>query len=1162
MSRFGALALTIFGSISTADAGEFRILHAEPIAAHAADITAQQDSDGKSRLSFQAYGQQFDLELESNRRLLAGLASRQKAELDQYSVYRGSVSGRSGSWVRLTRIGEELHGAFWDGVDLYTVAPARAVEPFALQTLNASASDPVVYRFADVESPFDAGFCAVGPMQQLHAAAAYETLVAELREQLASVPLPSGQIELAVIADPQFRNLFPFNTQGELLAIINIVDGIFSGQVGVTIVVPEFRVLTDDPFATNDPEQLLNAVATYREATPEVRDRGLAHLMTGRDLEGETLGIAFVDSLCEPFGGVGLSEGNRGASFSALIAAHEIGHNFGARHDAEPGSGCESTPPNFLMAARVNGSSQFSQCSLDAVRPRVQAAACITPAQVADASVRVTPMPVRGTALQSFTIPIEVASLGSIDSNDVVVTTDIPLGIIFESATVPGGTCSSASGRVRCELGTLAVSSPRRIDVIMRTNQMGNYQSNVSVASSNDRNRDNDQLVVPIVVDAEADASIAVSPTPLTGFTRQPIDFSVTIRSAGPQSVTGVQATVAASGFGFASPLQVVSVTGGSCTPSAAGVDCAFSPIPAGEFRVVNLRVVPTRPGSVNASARVTAANDGNATNDAVFFGFSIAASIDASIEFVPQTLTAAINVPFAFSAVVHSLGPQPVENVTAAFSASPGDVLESATTPNGTCVATANGFTCSFGTLAPGTERPVELRARATHLGSANFSGNLDATEDDQSGNDFRSLSVTVRESVDVRLSGSFSFSVYETRSGFFSFGFDSPGVNPAPDIVATAAIPAGLSILAAQMSNGGACAITGNAVRCTLASLPPNQFAAVTLSLRGDQVGSYVADLSVTASGDADPSNNTSSRPIVVVPFTDVRLDGLPQDRQLLLDEVWELPLTVRTGVQPVNDVALDVFMSGVSFESVTSTAGSCGISQGRVFCQMATLPAQAAAIVTIRARAAVAGGFSSSARVSAPTDADPGNNSLSGSILIDERGDATLEADAPTFTGTFGQQLQYGLRVLAVGPQRVSDVRVNVSLPVGLSLDTITSEGASCTPGANSVSCAVVDLSGGNAPRIRLLVRAQNSGTFQSTATLSARNDVNAQNNSATMTLVFNAPAPPPTSGGGGDGGGGALGLLLLAVLLALALLPARPGGRRRRCCTASTTIFSFS
>src|SRR4030095_12095947 len=112
----------------------------------------------------------------------------------------------------------------------------------------------------------------------------------------------------------------------------------------------EFRLINvnDDPFTTTtDPETLLQQVATYRAATPAIGAAGLAHLLTGRNLNGNVVGIAFIDALCEPREGVSLSDSQAGDFFSALVMAHELGHNFGARHDGVAGV-CENTSLDFL----------------------------------------------------------------------------------------------------------------------------------------------------------------------------------------------------------------------------------------------------------------------------------------------------------------------------------------------------------------------------------------------------------------------------------------------------------------------------------------------------------------------------------------------------------------------------------------------------------------------------------------------------------------------------------------------------------------------------------------------------------------------------------------------------------------------------------------------
>ncbi len=506
--RLGAaLSILALGCIGQASvyADDFKVMRAEAISGRAADLSSA-DADHPARLSFQAYGRLFDFSLQSNARLLARLPPAQKRSFQQYPIYRGEMAGRPGSWVRLTRIGDGLHGAFWDGTDLYTIAPARDVAPYAIQSLDASGSDPVVYRLADTQSVLDTAFCGVGPEQTLGASASYQELVGELQQQFAIAAVALEEIEIAFVADFEFSNRFPADTEGAMLARVNVIDGIFDGQVGVALV-PNFVVFTtsNDPFTSSEASTLLNEVGNYRQSTPAVRARGLAHLMTGRTLNGNTAGVAFVDSLCEAFGGVGLSQNTSSVTTSALIAAHEIGHNFGAPHDAEAGSPCESTPPTFLMNTQINGNTTFSQCSLDQIRPRVAAATCITPLSAADAALIVPGGTIAAVNGIAFDLGLDVNSAGNTQVDNVVLTAAPGASLAVDAATLPGGMCTTgANGVVTCDLGTMGVGTARRVTLRLRGTAVGATQVDVSLASSNDANAQNNAGSVAISVNASA----------------------------------------------------------------------------------------------------------------------------------------------------------------------------------------------------------------------------------------------------------------------------------------------------------------------------------------------------------------------------------------------------------------------------------------------------------------------------------------------------------------------------------------------------------------------------------------------------------------------------------------------------------------------------------
>ena len=114
----------------------------------------------------------------------------------------------------------------------------------------------------------------------------------------------------------------------------------------------------------------------------------------------------------------------------------------------------ESTPTTFLMAAQINGSNTFSECSLAHIRPSLSAS-CIARPQVVDASIENMPAEVEGTAGIPVSVPIEVSAVGSAPMNDVQLFISLQAPVTVASANVPGGSCAAGGGGLTCELGTI-----------------------------------------------------------------------------------------------------------------------------------------------------------------------------------------------------------------------------------------------------------------------------------------------------------------------------------------------------------------------------------------------------------------------------------------------------------------------------------------------------------------------------------------------------------------------------------------------------------------------------------------------------------------------------------------------------------------------------------
>jgi hypothetical protein len=90
---------------------------------------------------------------------------------------------------------------------------------------------------------------------------------------------------------------------------------------------------------------------------------------------------------------------------------------------------------------------------------------------------------------------------------------------------------------------------------------------------------------------------------------------------------------------------------------------------------------------------------------------------------------------------------------------------------------------------------------------------------------------------------------------------------------------------------------------------------------------------------------------------------------------------------------------------------------------------------------------------------------------------------------------------------------------------------------------LQCTFATLTAGSTATIDIGLTTSAVGTFTSNITLQAANDSNLGNNSASVAITVNAPAPPPSGGGGsssgGGGGGGRMEWLALAYLGLLAM-----------------------
>jgi hypothetical protein len=374
MSNIRRLALASVLSVAGSATSLFAAEPAAQILHHESISMSTRKSGSVERMSFDAFGKRFELVLQPNERIPASAGA---------EPFRGEIEGLPGSWARLTRgANGRWQGMVSDGQEIYAIEPASDVKTLAVQPLEKSGSEPVMYRLADLLLEAGTAFCevvAVDEQQKTTALEVYKSLSTEMHAQAAGA---SRQLSVGIVADNEFASFFHMMTetpQEAVIARMNVVDGIYSSQVGVAVEVPTITIQenVDDGFTKTEGKELLDEVRRFRRASSEHMALGLTHLMTGRDLNGDTVGIAYLGTVCGGEYAVSLSESARGVTMASLIAAHEIGHNFNAPHDGD--GACATEAQTFLMAPRINFNDRFSSCSLGQIQTTIASARCLTP---------------------------------------------------------------------------------------------------------------------------------------------------------------------------------------------------------------------------------------------------------------------------------------------------------------------------------------------------------------------------------------------------------------------------------------------------------------------------------------------------------------------------------------------------------------------------------------------------------------------------------------------------------------------------------------------------------------------------------------------------------------------------------------------------------------
>jgi Metallo-peptidase family M12/Calx-beta domain/Bacterial pre-peptidase C-terminal domain len=290
-------------------------------------------------------------------------------------TYKGNVKGLPDAQARMSLTGRGLEGAIITKQGRYFLQPARNISK------EAAADEFVLYEGSDVTK--DGSTCGVTLADEIASQGEVaKAATTDVIEAEASGPVPSlSQMKIARIstdADGEYVASLGGASQAnsQIQSILNFVDGIYQSEIGITFQIVQQITrenASTDPYTSTAPSTRLQQFRDeWNTNFPNsgANRRALAHLFTGVDLDGNTIGIASLAVVCRsPNFAYGLSQRfpfNSSTSITAqtvVLTAHEIGHNFSATHtnqvDTQTPPDVENPCEETIMEASVGAGSSF-----------------------------------------------------------------------------------------------------------------------------------------------------------------------------------------------------------------------------------------------------------------------------------------------------------------------------------------------------------------------------------------------------------------------------------------------------------------------------------------------------------------------------------------------------------------------------------------------------------------------------------------------------------------------------------------------------------------------------------------------------------------------------------------------------------------------------------
>jgi uncharacterized repeat protein (TIGR01451 family) len=353
------------------------------------------------------------------------------------------------------------------------------------------------------------------------------------------------------------------------------------------------------------------------------------------------------------------------------------------------------------------------------------------------------------------------------------------------------------------------------------------------------------------------------------------------------------------------------------------------------------------------------------------------------------------------------------------------------------------------------------------------------------------------------------------------------------AVDVLDTLA--SGATLMGTPSGTGWSCTPATGSFTCTRsdalapgASYPP---ISATISYG---LGATVTNTAMLASGSGgeptDPAspallNNSSTVNSGTAPLATLSLNKAALTGTISLGTLAGFRMEVRnTGPSTATNATLvDTLPAGLTYDSYTSTQGSCTTAPGAsgtttVSCALGSIAANASATVTVRARPqASLLGQTVINTATATSDVTPVPDTETASLTIRPGADVALAKTANVATAAQGQSVTYTLVATNNGSASASNVQVVDRLPAAIDPATVTitpTAGTCTTPGAGvtTLTCRLGGLAAGTSASITIQGNTRNPPAsaadrqaVNKANAFASTDDPNPSNNTAEATVI---------------------------------------------------------